>query len=80
MARTLPGSGAIVSDAEEDAIRAVLLAGQRFGYGNMIGHLGTAWAKTLMDQYGMTEDQARHASGERQYPFAWTVPYMENAK
>lgn len=74
--RKLEGSGAILSDAEEDAIRAVLRAGASFGYGNMIGHLKTAWAKTLMDKYGMDEDNARAGAGGDGYPFAWTVPYM----
>lgn len=76
MSRQLEGSGAVLSDAEEEAIRAVLRAGAAFGYGNMISHLKTAWAKTLMDEWDMTEESARLAAGGNGYPFAWTIPYM----
>lgn len=79
MSRRLEGSGAVLSDAEEDAIRAVLRAGAAFGYGNMIAHLNTAWALSLMKdrKYPMSEEQARAACHGAGYPFAWTAPYME---
>lgn len=76
MSRQLEGSGAILSDAEEAAIRKVVKAGAEFGYGNMIAHLQTAWAMTLMNQYGMSEKQARQGAGGSGYPFAWTAPYL----
>ena len=58
-----------VSVDEQYAIRQVLAAGERHGYGNMISHLQTAWAKSLMDNYGFDEKSARLASGGDGYPF-----------
>lgn len=54
---------------EQLSIRRVLAAGREHGYGNMISHLQTAWAKKLMDDYRMDEECARHASGGDGYPF-----------
>lgn len=55
-----------ISEAERRAIKAVLAAGEAFGYGNMIAHLNTAWARSLMKNWGMSEKDARastHGSG-----------------
>ena len=58
-----------ISQDERDAIKAVLAAGERFGYGNMISHLQTAWAKTLIDaDDGFDEKSAREIAGPG-YPF-----------
>lgn len=55
---------------EAEAIRTALAIGAQHGYGNVIAHLQTAWARVLMDRYAMTEQQARAASGPG-YPFEW---------
>lgn len=54
---------------EVEAIRTVVELGSRYGYGNLIGHLQTAWARDLMT-IGMSEKSARLAAGEG-YPFEW---------
>ena len=43
---------------EAKAIQAVLAAGDQFGYGNLIAHLSTAWAGTLITAYGMSPSSA----------------------
>jgi hypothetical protein len=58
-----------ISREEQADIKAVLDAGARHGYGNMIFHLQTAWAKTLMEKWNLPEDTARHASGGTGYAF-----------
>lgn len=62
---------ATISPAEKAAIKAVKAAGAAHGYGNMIAHLQTEWARTLMQEYDLTEATARHASGGPGYPFDW---------
>ena len=59
-----------ISQEERAAIGAVLRAGAKYGCGNMIAHLQTWWARTLMADYGMAEEPARRASGGEGYPFA----------
>lgn len=58
-----------ISEGEQAAIVNVLYLGDKYGYGNLISHLQTAWAQTLMRQYNMPEAAARAASGGRGYPF-----------
>lgn len=56
---------------EREAIKRVLIAGSQYGYGNMIAHLETEWARMLMQRYGMSEESARAAAGGIGYPFDW---------
>ena len=58
-----------ISQAEQTAIQQVVSAGEAFGFGNMIAHLQTAWAKMLLDKYGMDEEAARLAARGEGYPF-----------
>ena len=58
-----------ISNAEQLAIQSVMDAGAAHGYGNMIAHLQTAWARSLMTGYNMDESAARQASGGDGYPF-----------
>jgi len=58
-----------ISAQEQAAIQHVTQAGASFGFGNMISHLQTAWAKKLMDEYGMDEKTARLSSWGDGYPF-----------
>jgi hypothetical protein len=50
---------------EEQAIRMVIAAGECYGYGNMIAHLSTAWAKHLMKEYGLPREVAIDAATGR---------------
>lgn len=58
-----------ISRSEQLAIIEVLAYGEAHGFGNLISHLQTAWAKHLMTLYGMDEKTAREASGGAGYPF-----------
>lgn len=69
-----------ISDEERAAIGAVLRAGAKFGYGNLIAHLQTGWARMLMARYGMDEGAARHASGGRGYLFAMQDDLLERGE
>lgn len=53
---------------ERKAILTVLMIGQSYGYGNLISHLQTEWAKRLMSE-GLPEKDARKAAGGPGYPF-----------
>jgi len=53
---------------EVNAIRMVVDFGQIHGYGNLIAHLQSAWAKQLILQYKMDEASAIEATQTR-------VPY-----
>ena len=61
----------ILFRGEREAIRKVLAAGSQYGYGNMIAHLQTEWARMLIREYGMSEESARLAAGGDGYPFDW---------
>ena len=65
---------------ERLAIQDVLKHGQRYGYGNLISHLQTAWAKALIDEYGMDEKTARAASGGPGYSFAMQRDLIERGE
>lgn len=58
-----------ISSDEQNALRAVLVFGDAYGYGNLIAHLQTAWARVLIEKYGMDEATARAAAGGNGYPF-----------
>jgi hypothetical protein len=67
-----------ISKAEQAAIRQVVEHGRAFGFGNLITHLQTAWAVSLMEQ-GMDEETARHASGGG-YPLLMWRDLMERGE
>ena len=58
-----------ISDAEQKAIIAVIDAGKKFGFGNLISHLQTTWARRLMSDADLSEKVARAATGGPGYPF-----------
>lgn len=59
-----------ISTDEQAAIAQTLRFGRRFGYGNLISHLRTAWAESLMRDHGMDEETAREAAhGGNHMPF-----------
>ena len=53
---------------EAAAIRAVLDAGSKYGYGNMIGHLRREWAELLRDVWGISDTGAIEATNADAYP------------
>ena len=59
-----------ISRAEQLGIQEVLAYAEAFGYGSLISHLQTAWAKKLVMEDGLSEKAARAASGGPGYPFA----------
>jgi hypothetical protein len=69
-----------ISLAERQAILTVLRLGAEHGYGNLMQHMATAWAKSLMDQYGMDEATARKASFLSGYPFAMQADLVERGE
>lgn len=69
-----------VSESERQAIVSVVQAGKDYGFGNMIAHLQTAWAKTLMEKWNMPEEHARQASGGTGYPFLMHEDVMRSGE
>ena len=69
-----------ISERERLAIIHTIRDGHEFGFGNLISHLQTAWAKTLMNEYGFSERVARMASGGDGYPFAMQTDLVANGK
>ena len=65
-----------ISEDERRAIRTVLGLGEEWGYGNLIPHLQTGWARRLM-RNGLPEESAREASGGRGYPFKMQDDLLE---
>ena len=56
-----------ISEKERRAILQVLEAGEMFGFGNMIGHLKSRWAMSLMRDYGMSAEAARAGANSDGY-------------
>ena len=69
-----------ISKEEQLAIGLVLDAAATHGYGNLISHLQTAWARTLMTNYGLNEEAARAATGGAGYPFAMQADLVERGE
>lgn len=63
---------------EHRAIKEVLHHGATYGYGNLIAHLQTAWARRLMES-GMSEAGARTHAGPG-YPFIFWDDLLENGE
>lgn len=70
-----------ISKQEQTAIQQVLAWGDAFGYGNLIIHLQTAWAKKLM-RSGLSEKAARAATALEGagYPFATQDDLVERGE
>lgn len=70
-----------ISAGEQKAIRQVVAAGESYGFGNMISHLATAWAKSLMTKWGMSEKSARAGAwGLSGYPFKMQDDLIERGE
>src|SRR5262245_53432115 len=69
-----------ISEAERIAVQEVLAYGEAWGYGNLISHLQTAWARRLMGD-GLPEKAAREATNMRGgYPFAMQDDLVERGE
>ena len=69
-----------LSEEERQAIMEALDAGARWGYGNLISYLQTAWRLRLMDAHGMDEAAARLAAGGVGYPTAMFHDLLERGE
>jgi hypothetical protein len=71
-----------ISRQEQIAIIEVLAYGEAHGYGNLISHLQTAWAKHLIGAYGMDEKTARASTGRdgAGYPFRMQQDLIERGE
>lgn len=70
-----------ISGMEQRAIRCAIDFGEKFGFGNLIAHLTTAWCRRLIAQ-GLPLDAARAASGhdKRGYPFGMQDDLVERGQ
>jgi len=68
-----------ISQDEQNAIRAVLVYGEAYGYGNLMSHLQTAWAARLV-RGGLSEKAARRAAGGPGYPFKMQDDLVERGE
>ena len=61
-------------------LQTVVALGTRYGYGNLIAHLQTAWARHLVKDLDFSEESARlAATGGNGYPFEWQERILANA-
>jgi len=54
---------------EREAIEEVLKYARIYGYGNLIAHLKTAWAKSLHYEHCISKEHALKAVGVEPYSF-----------
>ncbi len=66
-----------ISIDEQRLIRQTLNAAEAVGYGNLISHLKTAWAKKIMVERGMCEQAARIGADVDAMPFAMHTDLVE---
>lgn len=78
----MEGAAVKISESERMAIRHVIALGGAHGYGNLIAHMQTAWAKYLMDLYDMSEEAARAATARdgSGYPFEMQADLLERGE
>lgn len=69
-----------ISPEEQAAIRTVIDLGERYGFGNLIQHLRTAWIRHLMTEWGASESSARAAAGDRGYPLKMQDDLIERGE
>lgn len=69
-----------ISEDERSAIQYLIYAGARYGYGNLIAHLQTAWARTVMAVEHFDEKRAREDAGGPGYPFAMQDDILERGE
>ena len=77
---TTEGEAMKVSDAEREAIRIVIRLGAQHGYGNLMQHMATAWAKDLVDKYQFDEESARQGALLDGYPFLMQQDIIERGE
>lgn len=72
-----------ISADEQKAITQVIRWGREIcGFGNLIAHLQTAWAKSLMECDGLSEADARAATARdgSGYPFSMQEDLIERGE
>ena len=58
-----------IQDEERLAIKLAIQIGDRYGFGNLICHLQSAWAAKLVEEYELPESTAlKAATGSVPYP------------
>ena len=68
-----------ISKHEQQAIKTVVDLGRVHGFGNLIAHLRSAWAKTLVDQ-GVDEKTAMGGFGKGGYLIKMHLDLMERGE
>ena len=69
-----------VSREEKSAVNMAVEIGGRFGYGNIVAHLLSAWANELSAN-GMDEEGAMaHVSGRLPYPIQMHLDILDNGE
>ena len=66
-----------ISVEEQQLIKQTVKAADKIGYGNLIAHLKTAWAKKLMDEHDMCEQSARMGADAAGMPFTMHTDCIE---
>lgn len=69
-----------ISKQEQHAIRTVVELGARWGFGNLITHLRTAWMERLMTVEGLPKTAAQDAAGGPGYPLQMHKDLMERGE
>lgn len=70
-----------IDEEERKAILTVLELAGKYGYGNLISHLNTRWARLLMRDYNWTEKEAREFVGsDRTYHFKMQDDILERGE
>lgn len=69
-----------ISEGERQAIIKVIELGCEYGFGNLIAHLNTAWARNLIKKYGFPEEVARKSTHGTGYPIKMQDDLIERGE
>jgi len=69
-----------ISKAEQDAIKQAVVLGEKFGYGNIISHLRSAWARRLHETDGIPLEASYQATSGGYYSVQMHVDLLENGE
>ena len=68
----------LLSTDEVEAVKTVLALADKYGFGNMIGHLKRRWMEKLIEQ-GFDKETAKRGADTSAYPLDWTIEALEKA-